>query len=752
VGYGYCSILSAPFAPIISAPSSVTAGEAGITANAQAQVGTGFCTYTWSISGGAITAGGSSSQITFTAGPTGVVILGCVATNAAGTASTQGTASCTIVAAPTITSFSAVPTTITIGATSSLTGIFANGTGAITPGNLAATSGSAVTVTPAATKTYTLTVTNSVGTTVTQTATVTAVSPPTMPFITAQANVTIGQTYPASVAAQIGCTYAWTITGGTISGSATGTGINFTAGAARFVQLWCVVTNAAGTSSDQGTTSSTIVSAPATPVIDAPGTVTAGQVGVTASVPSQTGCTYSWTITGGTITAGGTSNQITFTAGTTGTIQLGSVVTNAAGTVSSPGSAMCSIVATPIINSFSASPSTINSGSSAILSWSVTGATSLTIDQSVGAVTGTSTSVVPTTTTTYTLTATNSAGSVTSTTTVAVNKPYIASFTANPTTINPGQSSTLSWSVTGATSLSIDQGVGVVTGTSTTVSPTATTTYTLTATNGAGTDSALVAVTLKDPNSFTLPGGITLEMVPIPAGTFNMGSVNTLDNSDAQPVHSVTISRSFLMGKYKITQQQYNAIMGSNPSHNVGDTFPVEQVHWTDINQAGGFLDMLNTMTSRDRPSGLVFRLPTEAEWEYACRAGSTTEFYFGNDQSMAGNYAWYSSNSSGHTHAVGQKLPNALGLYDMVGDVFEWCHDWYGPYTSSSQTDPVGPTSSSNQTRVVRSSPYFTDYYMGVDACRSAVRTSNGITIFTEKLNANGVGFRVVLGVPLTP
>ena len=193
-----------------------------------------------------------------------------------------------------------------------------------------------------------------------------------------------------------------------------------------------------------------------------------------------------------------------------------------------------------------------------------------------------------------------------------------------------------------------------------------------------------------------LPGGATMAMVWIEPGTFVMGSPSSEPgrNSDEGPQHEVTISRGFHLGRYEVTQGQWESMMGSNPSYNKGPNRPVEQISWNDVQ---GFIAKLNEMAGEE-----IYRLPTEAEWEYACRGGTTTRWSFGDDESQLGDYAWYDGNNSpSGTKEVGSKLPNLWGLYDMHGNVWEWCQDWHGRYSSGAQVDSKGPAAGPD--RVIR-------------------------------------------------
>ena len=180
-----------------------------------------------------------------------------------------------------------------------------------------------------------------------------------------------------------------------------------------------------------------------------------------------------------------------------------------------------------------------------------------------------------------------------------------------------------------------------------------------------------------------------IEMVLVEGGTFTMGATPEQGSDaydDEMPAHKVTLD-SFYIGKFPVTQRLWKAVMGSNPSDFKGDDLPVENVSWDDVQT---FLRKLNAAT------GKSYRLPTEAEWEYAARGGNKSQGYKYAGSNDIDLVAWYSGNSGGHTHDVGTRFPNELGIYDMSGNVCEWCQDWYGSYSSLPQTNPKGPNSGS--------------------------------------------------------
>ncbi len=176
---------------------------------------------------------------------------------------------------------------------------------------------------------------------------------------------------------------------------------------------------------------------------------------------------------------------------------------------------------------------------------------------------------------------------------------------------------------------------------------------------------------------------LKMPLALIPAGGFTMGSDEVADHTNIRPAHKVTISQPFYLGKYEVTQQQWSLIMGTNPSHFTGDPqLPVENVSWTEVQE---FIRRLNMREGSNR-----YRLPTEAEWEYAARA-CATESSFENESAQSNQYAWLEQNANGHTHVVGQLNSNAWGLYDIQGNVWEWCQDWYGDSPTDAVQDPTG-------------------------------------------------------------
>ena len=189
------------------------------------------------------------------------------------------------------------------------------------------------------------------------------------------------------------------------------------------------------------------------------------------------------------------------------------------------------------------------------------------------------------------------------------------------------------------------------------------------------------------PEIITLPDGTNIEMVKVQAGTFTMGGRDRDSQNDEKPLHQVTLTEDFWIGKYEVTQQQYRAVMGFMPAAFHGNDLPVENLTWF---AAVDFCEKLNELTKGSRPRGYKFSLPTEAQWEYAARGGrqASESRYSGNDNIE--NVSWYSGNSGRRTHQVGQKQFNELGLFDMSGNVWEWCLDAQNTYTSSNNINPV--------------------------------------------------------------
>ena len=231
-------------------------------------------------------------------------------------------------------------------------------------------------------------------------------------------------------------------------------------------------------------------------------------------------------------------------------------------------------------------------------------------------------------------------------------------------------------------------------------------------------------------NAISIPvkDGISIEMVKVEAGTFMMGATSEMKHPYhwEKPVHQVTLTNDYYMGKYEVTQALWEVVMGSNPSNFKGDNLPVEEVSWNDCQE---FISKLNSMTGRK------FRLPTEAEWEYAARGGKKSRGYQYSGSNSISDVAWYSGNSGRVTHPVGTKQANELGIYDMSGNVYEWCSDWYGSYSSSSQTNPTGADSGSS--RVYRGGSWIYIAWL----CRLSYRAGN-----TPGYRSYGLGLRLAL------
>jgi len=259
-----------------------------------------------------------------------------------------------------------------------------------------------------------------------------------------------------------------------------------------------------------------------------------------------------------------------------------------------------------------------------------------------------------------------------------------------------------------------------------------------------------------------LGGGVKLELVLVPAGRFRMGSpVEEKDREADEKQHWVMISRPFYFGKYEVTQEQWEKVMGANPSVFKAAKSPVENFSWDDFQE---FLKKLNALcpcpfspapavgaglkpapTTDEAGARPRFRLPTEAEWEWACRAGTRTRFCSGDADESLADCAWLDANSGGTTHPVGEKKPNAWGLFDMHGNVWEWCADWYGEYAGGRMPvqDPDGPAT--GPSRVLRGG----SWCLNPGNCRAAVRRRSSPVIrggIFSPLRVGSVGFRVVM------
>jgi formylglycine-generating enzyme required for sulfatase activity len=251
----------------------------------------------------------------------------------------------------------------------------------------------------------------------------------------------------------------------------------------------------------------------------------------------------------------------------------------------------------------------------------------------------------------------------------------------------------------------------------------------------------------------TLTNSIGMKLVLIPKGSFIQGSPSTeVDRSADEKMHAVTITKDVYFGVFEVTQAQYEKVMGNNPSHFQGDILrellktkdprsnessdflPVESVNWHD---AVAFCAKLSEI-AEEKSARREYRLPSEAEWEYACRAGTLSAYHFGDNPELLENFAWYVDNSNGMTHPIGQKSPNPWGLYDMHGNVAEWCADFMDKYPDKHVKDPFGINEASGG--VARGGSWFEVHYH----CRSANRTS----MHRIHDTIDDTGFRVAMTV----
>jgi formylglycine-generating enzyme required for sulfatase activity/serine/threonine protein kinase len=247
------------------------------------------------------------------------------------------------------------------------------------------------------------------------------------------------------------------------------------------------------------------------------------------------------------------------------------------------------------------------------------------------------------------------------------------------------------------------------------------------------TNSQVVTTPAEGQKTFT--NSIGMEFVLIPAGEFDMGSPDSEKGryADEGPIHHVKIAKAFYMGKYEVTQKQWREIMGYNPSKFQGDNLPVDTMSWADVLE---FIGKLNAKEGTNK-----YRLPTEAEWEYAARTGTKTIYSFGDNESMLGDYAWFIKNSNDRTHAVGKKMPNAWELYDMYGNVWEWVQDVYhnsysGAPTDGSAWEGDGFDSIYGDERIYRGG----GWYCSIENCRSAFRGH-----LSSKSRFDALGFRLL-------
>jgi formylglycine-generating enzyme required for sulfatase activity len=394
----------------------------------------------------------------------------------------------------------------------------------------------------------------------------------------------------------------------------------------------------------------------------------------------------------------------------------------------------------PEINFFRASPRELSEGEETTLTWSVSGATKVTIEPEIGNVKSEGEEVLsPDKTTTYTLTATNEVGSIDKTVKVIVEQRQELSVSPNSFDFKGSGTQTLTLSNRGGGTLTWeaqdDEDWITLSKIKGTISERDKTLVDLNV-NADGMEIGNYKGTItinSDGGTKTVPVNLIvsfsldMEFVEIPAGEFDMGSPSDEVGIYEGPVHRVTISKAFKMGKYEVTQKQWREVMGTDPSYFKGDDLPVESVSWDEVQE---FINKLN-----EKEGTTNYRLPSEAEWEYAARAGTTTRYSFGDDESKLGEYAWYDKNSGGKTHPVGQKQPNPWGLYDMHGNVCEWVQDTYHINYDGAPIDGTAWEDGNGADRVVRDGCW----YGSAGYCRSAVR------LYGDGVYRDLLGFRLL-------
>lgn len=333
--------------------------------------------------------------------------------------------------------------------------------------------------------------------------------------------------------------------------------------------------------------------------------------------------------------------------------------------------------------------------------------------------------------------------------------------------VSAGQNATLSVVATGTGQLSYQwykndtaiSGADTSSYTLSNVQLSSTGTYSVSISNGTLPDAISngVTLTLNSPweppgrSDLTFSGGMVL--IKAAGHSFLMGSDSTGDYT-ASMAHTVIFTKDYYMDTVDVTQGQYLAVTGTNPAYFNGDlNRPMESISWYDAvkfcNQRSileGLTPCYDTTTWNCTFTNNGYRLPTEAEWEYGCRAGTTTAYFWGvlYDSATVSQYAWYYQNSGGTTQPVGKKLPNAYGLYDMIGNVFQWCYDWYDAYALHTQTDPIGPATSVIDCKVLRGSSWATsnDYVLhSIYILRSVERAGAA----PNSRWVNFIGFRCV-------